>query len=178
MPLSEVDRVRVTTVVDNYIDLFRQDEKVARRHGPFVARKMPDLYAEHGLAHYVEVVRGTATSRIAFDFGPSAGSMNHNFRELGLDARTIDAIALSHGHWDHFGGLLGFLHTYRRVMKKDLMFYGGENHFRPRWLQRGEDRCSSYKKTRDGRDLEDSAGVRAVNQADAKAAARFRLHTS
>lgn len=140
MPLSEVDRISVTTVVDNYIDLLRQDEKVARRHGPFVARKMPDLYAEHGLAHFVEVVRGAGTSRVAFDFGPSAGSMNHNFRELGLDARTIDAVALSHGHWDHFGGLLGFLHTHRRVMRKDLMFYGGEDHFRPRWLQRGEDR--------------------------------------
>ena len=68
-PLGEVDRVRVTTVVDNYIDALRQDEKVARRHSAFVARQMPDLRAEHGLAHYVEVTRGAETVRIAFLVG-------------------------------------------------------------------------------------------------------------
>src|SRR6266851_807281 len=95
-PLGEVDRVRVTTVVDNYIDALRQDEKVARRHNAFVARQMVDLRAEHGLAHYVEVTRGAETVRIAFDFGPSEAAITHNFRVLGLDAGAIDALALSH----------------------------------------------------------------------------------
>jgi 7,8-dihydropterin-6-yl-methyl-4-(beta-D-ribofuranosyl)aminobenzene 5'-phosphate synthase len=139
-PLGEVDRVRVTTVVDNYIDALRQDEKVARRHSAFVARQMPDLRAEHGLAHFVEITRGTETVRIAFDFGPSETAVTHNFRVLGLDAGAIDALALSHGHWDHFGGLGGFLRTYRRAMKKPLTFYGGADHFLTRWNQRGADR--------------------------------------
>ena len=51
-PLTPVDRVRVTTVVDNYIDALRQDEKVARWYSAFVARQMVDLRAEHGLAHF------------------------------------------------------------------------------------------------------------------------------
>ena len=38
-PLTPVDRVRVTTVVDNYIDALRQDEKVAGRYSAFVARR-------------------------------------------------------------------------------------------------------------------------------------------
>src|SRR5207253_8343817 len=58
MPGSAVDRIRVTTVVDNYIDNLRQDDAVARRYSAFVAVKMPDLRAEHGLAHLVEVTRG------------------------------------------------------------------------------------------------------------------------
>jgi 7,8-dihydropterin-6-yl-methyl-4-(beta-D-ribofuranosyl)aminobenzene 5'-phosphate synthase len=140
LPLTEVDRVSVTTVVDNYIDVLRTDDRVARRFGILVARKIPDLRAEHGLAHHVEVTRGGTTTRLAFDFGLTAESMTHNFRELGLDPRSIDAIALSHGHRDHFGGLLGFLDVHRRAMKKSLTFFGGADHFLPRWTQRDEDR--------------------------------------
>ncbi len=147
--LTEVDRVRVTTVVDNYIDALRQDEKVARRFSPFVARQMPDLRAEHGLAHYVDITRGADTTRIAFDFGPSETALTHNFRVLGLDSGAIDALALSHGHWDHFGGLGGFLRTYRRAMRKDLTFYGGEDHFLTRWTQRGADRVCLGRLHRD-----------------------------
>ncbi len=139
MALPEVDRISITTVVDNYIDSLRQDGAVVRRFSHAVARKMPDLRAEHGLAHLVEIVRGAAPLTIVFDFGLTADSLNHNLRELSIDPRGVDAIALSHGHRDHFGGLLGFLHTYRRTMRRDLALYAGQDHFLPRWNQRGED---------------------------------------
>jgi 7,8-dihydropterin-6-yl-methyl-4-(beta-D-ribofuranosyl)aminobenzene 5'-phosphate synthase len=149
MALTPVDRVVVTTVVDNYIDSLRKDEKVARRHNAFVARRQPELRAEHGLAHHVEITRGTTTTRLLFDYGPSASAMTHNFRELGLDARPLDVIALSHGHWDHFGGLLTFLRHHRPVMRRDLVFYGGHDHFLPRWNQRDADRVFMGRLDRD-----------------------------
>ena len=120
MPLAPIDRLAVTTVVDNSVDILRPDEKVARRWGVPRARKIADLRAEHGLAHYVEVTRGRETGAIGFDFGLTEASMTHNFRELGLDAGKIDALALSHGHSDHFGGLLGFLSAYRRQMQPGI----------------------------------------------------------
>ena len=43
LSVTEVDRVSITTVVDNYVDVLRQDEKVARRFSAFSARQMPDL---------------------------------------------------------------------------------------------------------------------------------------
>ena len=132
----EVDRVAVTTVVDNYIDSLRRDEKVARRFGHDRARKMPDLRAEHGLAHLVEVTQGAETARIAFDFGFSPDAYTHNARELGIDPASIDALALSHGHQDHFGGLLGWLRAHRRTMRRELTFYGHADHYHPRWSQR------------------------------------------
>jgi 7,8-dihydropterin-6-yl-methyl-4-(beta-D-ribofuranosyl)aminobenzene 5'-phosphate synthase len=136
MPLPAVDRVAVTTVVDNSVDILRADEKVARRWSVFRARKIADLRAEHGLAHHVEVTRGRDTARIAFDFGLTAEAMTHNFRELVLDAGAIDALALSHGHSDHFGGLLGFLSAYRRQMRSGLRFYGHPNHYVARFMDR------------------------------------------
>jgi len=142
MTLQPVDRVAVTTVVDNSVDILRPDEKVARRWSVGRARKIADLRAEHGLAHHVEVTRGRDTARIAFDFGLTAESMTHNFRELDLDASAIDALALSHGHSDHFGGLLGFLSSYRRAMRPGLRFYGHPNHYIARWMERDGDRVS------------------------------------
>jgi 7,8-dihydropterin-6-yl-methyl-4-(beta-D-ribofuranosyl)aminobenzene 5'-phosphate synthase len=140
--LSPVDRVSVTTVVDNSVDILRPDEKVARRWGVQRARKIADLRAEHGLAHHVEVARGREAARIAFDFGLTAASMTHNFQELGLDAGAIDTLALSHGHSDHFGGLLGFLSANRRRMRPGLRFYGHPNHYVGRWMERDGDRVS------------------------------------
>src|SRR5580765_4333776 len=131
MPPGTVDRIRVTTVVDNYIDNLRQDDAIARRYSAFVAGQMPDLRAEHGLAHLVEVTRGG--ERFA----------------LALDPSSIDALGLSHGHRDHWGGLTGFLHSWRRRLRKDLAFYGGVDHFRPRWQQRGERRVYSGRLSRD-----------------------------
>src|SRR5213594_3915723 len=144
-----VDRVRVTTVVDNYIDNLRQDEAIARRYSAFVAGKMPDLRAEHGLAHLVEATRGAERFTMALDFGLTADTMNHNFRELALDPGAIDALALSHGHRDHWGGLTGFMHGWRRRLRRDLAFYGGVDHFSPRWQQRGERRVYSGRLSRD-----------------------------
>ena len=55
--LPEVDRLSITTVVDNFIDNLRADEKVAKRFTHAQARRMPTLKAEHGLGHWVEVER-------------------------------------------------------------------------------------------------------------------------
>lgn len=136
MALPAIDRIAITTVVDNAVDNLRRDERVARRFGHATARRMPTLRAEHGLAHWVEVARGGEVTRLAFDFGRTGESFTHNVRELGLDPGTLDALALSHGHMDHFGGLGGFLETYRRFMKPALPFYAGSDHFLPRWNAR------------------------------------------
>src|SRR5215467_14544253 len=53
--LAEVERLSVTTVVDNFVDSLRADEKIATRFTHAQARRMPTLKAEHGLGHWVEV---------------------------------------------------------------------------------------------------------------------------
>jgi 7,8-dihydropterin-6-yl-methyl-4-(beta-D-ribofuranosyl)aminobenzene 5'-phosphate synthase len=49
---------------------------------------------------------------------------------LGLDATKIDALIVSHGHFDHYGGLIAFLDKYRSVLPADVKLYaGGEDNF-------------------------------------------------
>lgn len=62
------------------------------------------LFAEHGLSFYIE----TDTQSILFDTGQS-GLFIKNAEKLGLNLRNVDSIILSHGHYDHTGGLIPFL---------------------------------------------------------------------
>ena len=57
----------------------------------------------HGLAFYVE----TAAHRILVDAGPSDETLR-NAEWLGVDLQRVDVAILSHGHYDHSGGLLAF----------------------------------------------------------------------
>jgi len=67
------------------------------------------FWGEHGLAYLIE----TAGQRILFDTGQSGAVLLHNLNLLGIDPTTIDAIALSHAHYDHTGGLPALLDRLR-----------------------------------------------------------------
>ena len=57
----------------------------------------------HGLCLYVE----TGDCRLLMDTGPSALLLD-NARALNVDLERVDAVVLSHGHYDHAGGILPF----------------------------------------------------------------------
>jgi len=80
---------RVTTLVDNSVSLSGSR-----------------LIGEHGLSVYVE----TENTRILFDTGQNV-ALFHNAEILDIDLSRIDAVVVSHGHYDHTGGLEHLLKT-------------------------------------------------------------------
>lgn len=88
-----------------------------------------DFAAEHGLSLLVE----TAGRFILFDSGASA-SFADNAEKLGLDLSRVELAVLSHGHYDHGGGLARFLEANTRAS-----VWVSEHAFEPHFNASGKD---------------------------------------
>ena len=79
---------------------------------------------------------GSANRTLLFDSGPEADTFERNTRQLGIDLGNVEAVVLSHGHWDHAGGLLRAIDMIRSDGKnRDLPYYAHPDMFRPRGRQ-------------------------------------------
>ena len=87
-----------------------------------VAQSGQALLAEHGLSFYIE----TGNRKILFDTGQNL-AISNNARVLGIELNQIDTVVLSHGHYDHSGGLQSILER-----NKDFTLYGHPDVFSPK----------------------------------------------
>ncbi|MFQ3622407.1 MAG: MBL fold metallo-hydrolase [Acetobacteraceae bacterium] len=132
-----VDRLSVRVVTDSYHHAFEPSRTVqgvqVQRLGFAVAPGRPPrhtLQNEWGLSLHCESVRGTETRQILIDFGYTPETLLNNLMLARVDAAALDGLVLSHGHFDHFGGLVGFLEANRGRLKQGLPFFlGGEECF-------------------------------------------------
>lgn len=121
--LTPVDEIVVTTLVDNCFDaLLVGDERTRRASFGAGTAAAPQfdggrtdvgLIAEHGFAALVTVRRGTERTTLLFDTGLSPDGMVVNAERLGISFDDVQAVVLSHGHFDHAGGLAGLARTVR-----------------------------------------------------------------
>jgi 7,8-dihydropterin-6-yl-methyl-4-(beta-D-ribofuranosyl)aminobenzene 5'-phosphate synthase len=121
--LTPVERVEILTVIDNVMDMLLGNTEVAKRLGPAGRgeQRLPLVeaplletgwaadapVAEHGLSFLVSVTIGGTRRTLLFDTGSTVDGLAHNLRVLGVDLGDIEAIVLSHGHFDHTTGLNG-----------------------------------------------------------------------
>ena len=138
-----VDRLRMRVLMDQAHDQFLRGSTVngVVHEGPGPGRSADArnvLHNQWGLSLLLESEREQEQRTILLDFGYTAAGLINNIGLLNVDPGRIQALIVSHGHIDHYGGLIGFLEKYRAVLPADLKLYaGGEDNFCHRLSPRG-----------------------------------------
>ena len=132
--LKEIQGVEILSLQDNYIDVLTMDAgEVVKR--PMLVRpeaekevtltKSPK--AEHGFSSFITVTGEAGSKNMLFDFGCSDDGAAFNADLLGIDLSRVEALALSHGHFDHFGGMKELV---KRTRRDDLTLVAHPGVFR------------------------------------------------
>jgi 7,8-dihydropterin-6-yl-methyl-4-(beta-D-ribofuranosyl)aminobenzene 5'-phosphate synthase len=101
--LRELEKVEVTILVDNYTDLLLlQSTNVVKR----TSVTPPQAFlAEHGFSCLIKTVDGSEEHVMLMDVGISGTCLLQNAQLLKIDLSKVEALILSHGHFDHCWGL-------------------------------------------------------------------------
>ncbi len=109
-----VDRLEVLVLVDNTTDSLSTNPKNVEPEWSIlltggrlrVLSGQNICCAHHGLSLLITAHVGNQARTLLFDAGPAADTFTRNAAILGVDFAAVEAVVLSHGHWDHAGGLL------------------------------------------------------------------------
>ncbi len=123
--IMTADSLQILSLIDNSVDFLstmrQRDTQTFRQW----ARKqygkewvnthhlMP--IAEHGFSLLIRILKEGKTNTILFDTGCSSNGVILNAKRMGIDLSEVDCIVLSHGHYDHFGGLLSSIKAIKRL---------------------------------------------------------------
>jgi 7,8-dihydropterin-6-yl-methyl-4-(beta-D-ribofuranosyl)aminobenzene 5'-phosphate synthase len=112
---KQVDSAEIISLADNTIDFLSTVDKkevhqlrkwVKNRMGEeWVKRRFRLPFAEHGFSMLIKVSSNGNFHSVLFDAGGSRRGVITNARKMGINLKEVESIVLSHGHYDHFGGL-------------------------------------------------------------------------
>ena len=144
-PVPEIDRLDVTIIDDIMV---RRGASTQKLDGLTIERAQPNevpdkapratLVGEWGLSIHAESRRGDEERHALVDFGYNPVTLLNNMEILKIAPEKLDSLVLSHGHYDHFGGMVGFLSAAKGKLKDRLpLFVGGEDCFCTRVYSNG-----------------------------------------
>jgi 7,8-dihydropterin-6-yl-methyl-4-(beta-D-ribofuranosyl)aminobenzene 5'-phosphate synthase len=140
--IKEVDKADVVSLVDNTVDfLSGVSHKQVQQFGQWARERYGQKWAnthtkfpfgEHGFSVLIRIVTNGKSHSILFDTGSSPEAIVENASRMGINLTEIEDIVMSHGHYDHSGGLLAAI---KAINKKDLPVIVHEDMF----LSRGSE---------------------------------------
>lgn len=130
MHLQSVDELQIQVLVDNTTDsLSSVPENVThemaylRRNGMKILSGECLCCGAHGLSLLLTASRGNITHSLLFDAGPEGEVFKRNTTKLQVNLGMVEAVVLSHGHWDHAGGFLMALDLINRQNNKNEVVF-------------------------------------------------------
>lgn len=138
--IGEVDSLEIQVLVDNATDMLSSTPAHVESEGAGLMRRGVRMMggkclccAAHGLSCLVTVTRGGVRRTLLFDSGPEEYAFERNVTRLAADLAPVEAIMLSHGHWDHAGAMLLALTMIRaRNGGREILFDAHPDMFRTR----------------------------------------------
>jgi len=136
LALKEVDQLEVISLMDNMVEVLSTVDReevqtilqwVDREEG----EELPLPVSEHGLAMLIRTMKGRETHTILYDSGLTEEGTLTNIEIMKLNIRQIEAIVISHGHYDHSGSLLKIL---EKLEREELPLLVHEDMFKSRGM--------------------------------------------
>jgi len=144
--LAVADRIEIMILVDNVTDNLSSVPE-------YVENELPRLWkrglqrlsghclccAAHGLSCAITAWRGDTAHTLLFDTGPDLAVFERNVERLGFDIGKVEAIVLSHGHWDHCGAMLRALEMIQlRNGRRAIPTYMHPDMYRTRGMRKAD----------------------------------------
>src|SRR3981189_2464695 len=131
--IPTVDKLSIKVLVDSSFDQFfrpKQANGVSITPLPRGADYRKPVHSEWGLSLWLESEAAGSQGTLMLDYGHTPEGLIHNMELVRVDPSKIDAPTVSHGPYDHFGALLGFLDKFRDKLPAEVKLYaGGEDNF-------------------------------------------------
>jgi 7,8-dihydropterin-6-yl-methyl-4-(beta-D-ribofuranosyl)aminobenzene 5'-phosphate synthase len=149
--LKEASRVEIVFLMDNTVDFLSSNNRkevqslrhwTKEKYGTEWVSAHPELpFAEHGFSMLVRFFNCEDSCTILFDTGVSPNGVVINAKRMGIDLSEVSCVVLSHGHYDHFGGLVAVVQA---INKMDLPIITHEDMIKRRATTNSKGEISEY----------------------------------
>jgi 7,8-dihydropterin-6-yl-methyl-4-(beta-D-ribofuranosyl)aminobenzene 5'-phosphate synthase len=141
--LKAASKLEIISLIDNTVDyLSSAPRKEVQPLWHWTTRRSGEMpMAEHGFSMLIKIRSADSKSyTVLFDTGVSAEGVAENARRMGLDLGEVQTVVLSHGHFDHFGGLTEAVNA---INRENLQIIVHEDMFKQRGTKNSRGKIAS-----------------------------------